>query len=72
MNVFKVDVETHDANNIMCRIARLASTESVESLGAYWTDTSYTLLLVHTTKTEDELDDWLWRYGFDYVGVVQS
>jgi hypothetical protein len=69
---FLVDVETHDKNNILRRLNQLKSVVVAEDDGAYHQDTSYSRLLVRASLTEDELDSWLSKNNFDYVGVVPS
>ena len=67
-----VDVRTKDANALVRRFKRLKSTISVERGGAYREDLSYTQVLLTSTKTEAEIDHWLWKYSgpIEYVGVI--
>ena len=68
---FIIDHETHNVKHTMRRLLRLKSTLACEFNGLYYQDSAYCQVLVHTTKSESELDDWLWRTDTgDYVGVV--
>jgi len=68
-----IDVRTKDAGRLRGRLARLKSTLEVSDGGAYREDPTYSQIHLVTTKTEDELDHWLWatKHGCDYVGVFQ-
>ncbi len=72
MNSFIIDVETHDKKNIIRRLGALKSTSFVEDGGMYHEDRSYSQILVSTAFTEQELEDWLYKGNFDYVGVVED
>lgn len=69
MNNLLIDVATKDAGKLISRLKRLKSTAHVWSAGQYRMDSSYTLIHIDTTKTEDQLDDWLYKSGLDYVGA---
>lgn len=69
---FGIDVRTKSLNNLLRRLERLVSTDSVENGGMYHMDKSYSQILVTTSKTEDELDHWLWSLkgpNTNYVGI---
>lgn len=69
MNNIGIDCATKDVNNLMRRLSRLKNVESVETLGMYHQDTTYTKLSVITSMTEDEVENWLYKNNFDYVGT---
>jgi hypothetical protein len=72
MNALGIDVDTSGKREIIRRLARLKSVHSVEDGGMYREDRSYSQIHVVTTMTEDELDDWLYKYSpCDYVGVFE-
>lgn len=72
MNKLIIDVETHDCNNISRRLEKLKAVEVVEKRGEYRHCRGYSQIYVETTMTEDEVDHWLWKNNFDYVGVVEA
>lgn len=71
-NAFIVDVETKDKNNIIRRLSALKSTIAVVDGGAYCQDPLYSQVHIVSNLTEDQLDDWLYKNNFDYVGVVEG
>ena len=66
-----IDVETHDVKQLSRRLKRLKSTKEIISTAPYHEDTSYSQLILDSDKTEDAMDDWLYKYSnADYVGVM--
>ena len=66
-----IDVETHDVNKLMGRLKRLKSTINVENGGMYRMGMEYSQVWLETTKSLEEVEEWLWRYSnCDYVGAV--
>lgn len=73
INKFGIDVETHDINKLIGKLKRLKSTVNIENNGVYCMDNSYAQILIDTTKTEKELDHWLWKYSnCDYIGIFEN
>lgn len=69
-NQLIIDTHTKTKGNLIARLKRLNSTLKVQDGGAYREDASYSQVRLSTTKTEVEVDNWLWRTkGIDYVGV---
>lgn len=67
-----IDVETKDVNKLMRKLKRLKSTSVVENGGKYWQDTNYTQVWLESTKTVDEVEDWLYKFSnCEYIGVVE-
>ena len=66
-----IDAMTNDKNRIMRRLDRLVSVNSVEDGGHYGCDPAYSQVLVDCTMTEEELEHWLWKNNFNYIGVVE-
>lgn len=66
-----IDCKTKHAKKLLKRLSSLKSTQYVENMGAYREDNTYTMLHIETTKTEEELDNWLYKvnHGCDYVGT---
>ncbi len=66
-----IDVVTRDATKLILRLNKLKTTIRTDNGGMYREDNSYTQIHVLTTKTEEELDDWLYRVKHDceYVGT---
>lgn len=73
MKTLGIDVRTKDAKKLATRLRRLISTADVQGPFLYHQDESYAQLRVSTSKTEKELDHWLWatNHGCDYVGVFE-
>jgi len=73
MNNLIIDVKTKDANRLIKRLEKLATTFTVEHGGMYRQDPHYSQIHLTTTKTVDETEDWLYnsKANFDYVGVVE-
>lgn len=70
MNTFGIDVYTKDKALLMRRLAALKTTQSVRDGGEYREDRTYSQVYVDTTKTEAELETWLYDCkGFEVVGV---
>lgn len=68
---FIIDTDTSTQKRVMRRLAALKSTEAVSNGGAYREDPRYSQVHVTTTKTEAELDDWLYRTkGIECLGLV--
>lgn len=67
-----IDVETKDVKKLISRLSRLKSTIDLQDGGEYYFGgaTGYNIIYIDTTKTVDELDDWLYsvNHGADYVG----
>ena len=64
-----LDIETHDVKKVLRALLRLKSTVSAVDGGMYHEDAGYSQVHVETSKTEDEMDKWLYDRGFDYCGV---
>lgn len=72
MNHLGIDCSTVGKKTLMRRLAQLKSVHSVSDGGEYVEDRSYSQVHVVTTMTEDELEEWLYKYSpIDYVGVFQ-
>lgn len=69
---FIIDILTYEKCQVLSRLKRLVSTVDVQDGGVYHQDHSYSQILITTTKTEEELDNWLYENHFDYVGVVKN
>lgn len=71
---FIIDVETRSLKNILRRVKQLKSTVSAEDGGVYWEDPSYAKIRLESTKTEREIDEWLYSLtgkNTNYVGVTE-
>lgn len=66
-----IDVESQDVKRLVRRLKRLTSTIEVYSNGEYRHCPGYSQVFIDSTKTEQEIDDWLYQYSnCDYVGVL--
>tara|TARA_R110001632_G_scaffold209447_1_gene334186 strand:- start:235 stop:483 length:249 start_codon:yes stop_codon:yes gene_type:complete len=72
-NTLGIDVVTRDAPKLLKRLEKLVTTMYVEDGGMYHADQSYSQIHITTTKTADELDNWLYtvNHGCDYVGTFE-
>ena len=66
-----IDVKTADKRRLITRLKGLVSTVRVEDGGVYHEDPAYSLVWVTTHKTEQEMDDWLYKSGLDFIGVFE-
>jgi len=67
-----IDVMTKTKAAMIRRLKALKSTVSVRDGGVYRECPGYSQVHVETTKSEDELDQWLYKnchHHFDFVGV---
>jgi hypothetical protein len=69
-NELLVDIATHDLQRCIYKLNRLVSTTYAMDGGMYTQDRTYSQLHIDTIKTADEVDQWLYKHGFDYVGVT--
>lgn len=70
MNKLGIDAPTKGVKALIRRLKRLKTTECVVDGGAYREDMSDGQVLIDTSWTEKELEDWLYRTkGIDYIGV---
>ena len=69
-----IDVTTKDKNQLIRRLNRLVSTTEAHDGGMYHQDVLLSQVHVETTKTEDEIDSWLYNFAgnIDYVGVTEA
>lgn len=66
-----IDVESHDVKRLVRRLKRLTSTIEVYDNGEYIHCQGYSQVFIHSTKTEEEIDNWLSQYSnCDYIGIV--
>ena len=68
-----IDVATRDARRLVARLKRLKSTHAAGIIGAYHTDPTDSQIWVDTSRSVEDLEDWLWRvkHNCEYVGVFE-
>ncbi len=59
-----IDVETHGAKELIRSLKRLKSTSDILDCGQYRNCTEWTQLRITTSKTESELEDWIFNRKF--------
>ena len=64
-----IDCYTSDKKTILRRLRRLVKTVSAVDGGAYWQDVSLSQIHLNSNDTEKNLDKWLWKNNFNYIGV---
>ena len=71
MNYIGIDCETKGKALIIRRLRALKSTLSVCDGGEYREDRGCSQIHLETTKTESEVEDWLYssKANFAYIGV---
>jgi hypothetical protein len=69
-NTFGIDVETVNKATVLRRLRALKTTVEARDGGMYHADRTYSQVHVDTTKTEAELESWLYNTkGVEAVGV---
>ena len=73
-NHLGIDVYSRDQKRLISCLKKLKTTISASYNGHYVVDATYGQILVTTTLTEGELDDWLYQtdHGCEYVGVFTA
>ena len=70
MNKLGIDVPTKGVKALIRRLKQLKTTDFATDGGAYREDMNISQVLIDTTWTEKELEDWLYRTkGVNYVGT---
>jgi hypothetical protein len=73
LNTFGIDTYTKGCKSLVRRLNSLKTTGIAEQGGVYREEPSLCQVIVSTTWTEDQLDDWLWRTkGIDYIGIFNA
>jgi hypothetical protein len=67
-----IDMHTKDQNKTIAALRKLKTTLDVQDGGVYWQDDNYSQIWLESVLTEDQIEDWLYRRGFDYVGVIKD
>lgn len=72
-NTLLIDCHTRSARTIVGKLRKLKTTKACNFGGVYHEDKSLCQVLVNTSKTEAELEAWLYKLkGVDYVGVCET
>ena len=70
MNIFGIDTPTKAAKYLIGRLKQLKTTLDVKHGGAYHSALEYSQVIICTSWSAHELDEWLYRTkGIFYVGV---
>jgi len=73
MRKLGIDVSTDDQSLLIVELSEQPEVYSVRDGGVYREDVTYSQVIVETSWTEDELDDWLYKStSADYVGVFHA
>ena len=64
-----IDCYTSDKKNILRRLRRLVKTVYAVDGGVYWQDVSLSQIHLNSNDTEKNIDNWLWKNNFNYIGV---
>jgi hypothetical protein len=73
MNRLGIDVVTEDQSALISALSDQPEVMSAVSGGTYRMDASYCQVIVETSWTEAELEDWLYSYSAaHYVGVFHA
>ena len=65
-----IDCYTSDKKTISRRLRRLVKTVFVLDGGVYWQDVSLSQIHLDSNDTEENIEKWLWKNNFNYIGVV--
>ncbi|MDE3021837.1 MAG: hypothetical protein KGI54_08260 [Pseudomonadota bacterium] len=70
LNLIGIDVLTKDKQAVIEELSKLPSTVDVVDAGEYREYSSYSLIILDTTLTMQELEDWLFSTdGVFYIGT---
>ena len=70
MNKLGIDAPTKGVKQLVRRLKQLKTTDFATDGGAYREDMSISQVLLDSSWSEKELEDWLYRTkGVDYIGV---
>jgi hypothetical protein len=73
MRKLGIDVSTDDQSLLIVELSEQPEVYSVRDGGVYREDVTYSQVIIETSWTEDELDDWLYTStSADYVGVFHA
>ena len=73
MSNLLIDCYTRSARTLVGKLRALKTTKACNFGGVYHEDKSLCQVLVNTSKTEAELDAWLYTLkGIDYVGACET
>ena len=67
-----IDCQTKGKGALIRRLKRLKSTVTVSDGGVYHEDTTLSQIHLESTSTESDIDNWLWKNNFDYIGVGEA
>ena len=70
INKLGIDCATRGYKVLIANLKRLKTTISIESMGVYHFNKSYTMLHIDTTMSIGELDNWL--YNRNSGGIWES
>lgn len=73
MTKLGIDVTTRDARRLVARLKRLKSTQAAGIIGAYHEYPTLSQIWVETSRSVEDMGDWLWRvnHGCGHVGVFE-
>lgn len=67
-----IDIATSDVSKMIKRLKGLVSTLAASNGGEYREDNGFSQIRLESTRTEKEVDDWLYSTkGMNYIGVVE-
>lgn len=66
-----IDCTTKGKKQIIRRLRALKSTISADDGGEYWQERTLSQVWLETTKTADEVEDWLERCNLDAIGACE-
>ena len=67
-----IDCQTKGKGTLIRRLARLKTTIAVSDGGVYREDTTLSQVHLESSLSESDVDYWLWKNNFEYVGVVDA
>lgn len=72
MNNLIIDTQTKGHKKILSRLKKLKSSIDVQDNGQYRNCPECSQISLTTTKTEKQIDHWLWSNNLDYMGVCNG
>ncbi len=61
-HLLRVEVYTQEKNVVIGRLKALMTTVVIEDMGELWEDPVFSALNITTTKTDVDMDRWLWSH----------
>ena len=72
INAFLIDTHTDSHREVIEAVSELEETVHVDDDGRYNFCQECSRIYLESSMSENELDQWLWKSGLEYIGVVET